>query len=126
MGLDMYAYTVDAARDRYPVDVRFCECLPATLIHRWRKHHNLHSWMCDLYDLKGGRSRFFNGDTVELTLDDLDELEETVLAGELPDVLGSGEFGVSSAEERADDLAFIAKARAAIAAGLAVYYDSWW
>ena len=35
-------------------------------------------------------------------------------------------FGVSDGSEKDDDLAFIARARLAIAEGKAVYYDSWW
>jgi hypothetical protein len=35
-------------------------------------------------------------------------------------------FGSSDGGEIDDDLAFIAKARQAIAAGQTVFYDSWW
>lgn len=35
-------------------------------------------------------------------------------------------FGTSDGSERADDLAFIARAREALAQGYTVFYYSWW
>jgi hypothetical protein len=55
--------------------------------------------------------------TVALTASDLDRLEADVKAGKLPHTQ-SFFFGESDGTETEDDLAFIAKAREALAAGL--------
>jgi hypothetical protein len=77
-----------------------------------------------LYCEKGGSSDEFNCVPVALTSEDLDRLEADVKAGNLPDTTGFF-FGESDGRE-AEDLAFIAKAREALTAGLTVFYDSWW
>ena len=121
MGLDMYAYTLKTKPNR-PVDF---ECDGATLIHRWRKHPNLQGWMELLYFAKGGTADSFNCVPVELSAEDLDRLEADIRLGRLPETSGFF-FGESDGDEIEDDLAFIAKARQALADGLTVYYDSWW
>lgn len=78
-----------------------------------------------LYYAKGGRAESFNCVPVVLTLHDLDVLEADLHSGNLPDTAGFF-FGESDGTEIEDDLAFIAKAREAIADGYTVYYDSWW
>lgn len=121
MGLDMYAMTT-----REPVagavDFKVSE---ASELHYWRKHPNLHGWMEWLYYGKGGTEHPFNCVPVVLTSDDLDRLEADVRAGRLPET-GGFFFGESDGTEAEGDLAFIAKAREAIAAGFTVFYDSWW
>jgi hypothetical protein len=62
---------------------------------------------------------------VVLTAPDLDQLEDIVRLRLLPETTGFF-FGASDGSEDEDDLAFIAKAREAIAAGLVVVYSSWW
>lgn len=126
MGLDMYAFTTERSAATTPVNFKPNRNGDGiTELHYWRKHPNLHGWMEELYRRKGGHSPDFNCDTVELTPADLDDLEAAIRAGALPSTTGFF-FGESDGSERADDLAFIAKARAAIAEGLVVYYDSWW
>lgn len=126
MGLDMYAFTTGRSAATTPVDFKpNASGQDITELHYWRKHPNLHGWMEDLYRRKGGRSPDFNCNTVELTLADLNELEAAIRAGALPPTAGFF-FGESDGTEREDDLAFITKARAALAEGLVVYYDSWW
>lgn len=122
MGLDMYAYTTRAALDR-PTD--FDEPDDAQQLHYWRKHPDLNGWMEELYFAKGGRADSFNCVAVALTVSDLDALEADVRAERLPDMDGFF-VGDSDGTEMEDDLAFIARGRAAIAAGLGVYYTSWW
>ena len=117
----MYAMTT---RERFGSDVDFKPQEPSEL-HYWRKHPDLHGWMEALYFVKGGRADSFNCVAVRLTSDDLDLLEDVVKRNELPPTEGFF-FGQTTGEEREDDLAFIAKARAAIADGQTVYYDSWW
>lgn len=121
MGLDMYAFTTKE-KPATPVDFKVED---ASRLHIWRKHPDLHGWMQELYYDKGGKADSFNCVPVVLTLDDLDRLEATIHARTLPDTAGFF-FGDSDGTEMEDDLAFIAKAREAIAAGLTVYYDSWW
>lgn len=121
MGLDMYAYTTAEKPDK-AVDFETeqqCE------LHYWRKHPDLHGWMERLYRAKRGGAESFNCVPVALTPPDLDRLEADVEGGRLPYTDGFF-FGESDGSERSDDLAFIAKARAAIQAGLTVLYTSWW
>jgi hypothetical protein len=83
--------------------------------------------MQNLYDAKGGTSSDFNGDCVVLDSEDLDNLEEDIKDGNLPDTSGFF-FGESSNndEENDYDLEFVSKAREAIKEGKTVYYTSWW
>jgi hypothetical protein len=121
MGLDMYAMTT-----REPVasavDFKVSE---AGELHYWRNHPDLHGWMERLYYEKGGKEHPFNRDPVVLTAADLDRLEADVRAGELPETSGPF-FGESDGSEAEGDLAFIAKARETLGAGLTVFYRSWW
>ncbi len=121
MGLDMYACTMSEAPAR---EVDF-EDEGAVQIHYWRKHPNLHGWMERLYHDKGGAQELFNCANVQLTSADLANLETAIRAGVLPETTGFF-FGASDGTEAADDLAFLAKAREALAAGKIVFYSSWW
>lgn len=121
MGLDMYAFTTKEQPAK-PVDFKVED---ASALHEWRKHPNLHGWMHDLYYAKGGSAEDFNCVPVVLTTEDLDALEVVIRANALPPTAGFF-FGETDGTETDDDLTFIAKAREAIAAGLTVYYDSWW
>ncbi len=121
MGLEMSAMTTTEA---VAGTVDF-EANGASELHYWRKHPNLHGWMEALYYDKGGSSGTFNCVTVALSAGDLDRLESDVKAGNLTHTAGFF-FGASDGGETEGDLAFIAKARQALAAGLTVYYDSWW
>ncbi|MBM7454490.1 hypothetical protein HNR62_000319 [Oceanisphaera litoralis] len=133
MGLDMYAFKIrpalladpEAMVDLQPAGSGENEEDQAEQIASWRKHPNLHGWMHHLYIAKGGTDREFNGNTVRLTEELLDVLEADITAGELPPTSGFF-FGQSTPEDRDDDLLFVAKARAALAEGYVVFYDSWW
>jgi hypothetical protein len=128
MGLDMYAYTAPANlidRD-VDFDIDIIDMFPGEArLHYWRKHPNLHGWMEELYYAKGGSSENFNCVPVALTSSDLDELELAIRRNTLPITQGFF-FGESDGSEAEDDLAFIEKARKAIADGLDVFYTSWW
>ena len=136
MGLDMYAYTANKAgqyRDFYdgaqwdqdtndfvnqdvekPVEIAY-----------WRKHPNLHGWMFNLWQSRGNDGDF-NGDELELTLQDLDDLQIAVMSGNLPPTQGFF-FGNSADLQYLNaDLEFITKARQAINEGLRVFYNSSW
>ena len=83
MGLDMYAYRVSKKNRISEVDFKFDEN-DAYQFHYWRKHHDLHGWMEKLYYRKGGEKESFNCVPVELTLEDLDNLEEDIKNRKLP------------------------------------------
>ncbi len=125
MGLDMYAYTAPRDLIGRDIDIELNGLRGVSDLHYWRKHPNLHGWMEMLYRQKGGAKQVFNCATVRLNADDLDALEAAVRDERLPETTGFF-FGASDGSERDDDLAFIAKARAALAEGQAVLYDSWW
>lgn len=125
MGLDMYAY---ATKAKLKSEVDFTETnLKPEEVHYWRKHPNLHGWMQELYESKGGKSDSFNGDCVVLTESDLEDLEHDIKQYDLPNTSGFF-FGQSQTDEDEvkDDLDFVTKAREAIKEGKTVYYTSWW
>lgn len=123
MGLDMYALSTKAKPE---TDVDFStKNFEQDELHYWRKHPNLHGWMQNLYDMKGGTSDSFNGDCVVLDSEDLDNLEQDIKDGNLPDTSGFF-FGQSQTDSDLDDLEFVRKAREAITDGNTVYYTSWW
>lgn len=129
MGLDMYAWRVkseDAVGD-FEIARDENECKIKEELFYWRKHHDLHGWMENLYRNKGGTEESFNCIPVRLTMEDLDRLEKDVLGYELPETTGFF-FGNNppDSDSTANDMQFIAKAKQAIAEGDAVYYDSWW
>jgi hypothetical protein len=124
MGLDMYAFTVDAKDVGDAVtDVALGD--NAVELFYWRKFNALHGWMEQLYRSKKGLRVDFNCTTVRLTNEDLDRLERE--ANNLQPVagffFGEQEIYPEQLESIAD---FIAKAREALDYGKAVYYDSWW
>lgn len=130
MGLDMYAWSVpkeNALSDfEIKMDDEGCR-VDAEELFYWRKHHDLHGWMEDLFYKKGGESDSFNCDYLRLTLEDLDQLEGDVVKYHLPHTEGFF-FGDNppDPESVSYDLEFIEKARDAIHNGLEVYYYSWW
>lgn len=127
MGLDMYAYTVDATTvDNKTTDVALGD--DAMEICYWRKFNALHGWMEDLYRLKGGAKADFNCTTVRLDLSDLDRLEMDTGNNKL--VPRNGFFFGDTTSIHPEDLesvaGFVKLARDAIKDGKAVFYDSWW
>lgn len=136
MGLDMYAYVgrkgqreeyYDTAEfDETTGDVESKTVAKPREIAYWRKHPNLHGWMEKLAESKGLNYDSFNGVELELTWEDLDNLERAVTHGQLPTT--SGFFFGNPADEhyRESDLQFIKNARAEIFVGLQVFYNSSW
>ena len=125
MGLDMYAYAV-SKRDAIG-EFEMAQDSEKEELHYWRKHHDLHGWMENLYRDKGGDADSFNCIPVELTLDDLDNLQQALLEDNLPRTSGFF-FGDNppDLETMREDLMFVQKCRIAIKEGKVVYYDSWW
>ena len=125
MGLDMYAYAV-SKRDAIG-EFEMAQDSEKEELHYWRKHHDLHGWMENLYRDKGGDADSFNCIPVELTVDDLDNLQQALLEDNLPRTSGFF-FGDNppDLETMREDLMFVQKCRIAIKEGKVVYYDSWW
>jgi hypothetical protein len=127
MGLDMYAWGVDAElADRF-LESKMEPNFKPDELHYWRKHHDLHGWMESRYYAGGGAAKSFNCVKLRLTLEMLDDLERDIKAKRLPATEGFF-FGNNPPDEESnfDDLNFIAKARTYINGGGAVFYDSWW
>jgi hypothetical protein len=127
MGLDMYAFTVNAdSVGDATVDVAL-DPDTAMQISYWRKFNALHGWMEDLYRQKRGLRHDFNCTTVRLDANDLDRLEMDTGNNKLVPVNG---FFFGAQEIDSEDLEsvsdFIKVARQALADGKAVFYDSWW
>ena len=136
MGLDMYAYVAARAgqQDEFyegsELDKESGEYVNAKVtkpieIAYWRKHPNLHGWMEQLYRERGGEGDF-NGDELELTWEDLEQLEKDIKQSHLPET--SGFFFGDPADDyyREQDLAFIKEARSQLFLGLRVFYNSSW
>jgi hypothetical protein len=149
MGLDMYAYVANKAgqHNEFYEGSEFDETTREMVntkvskpreIAYWRKHPNLHGWMEHLWHQKRNAqgnpvvenvddfSGTFNGVELELTHEDLDELERAVTHGQLPAT--SGFFFGNDADDhyRESDLSFIKNARAELFFGLKVFYNSSW
>lgn len=141
MGLDMYAYVAARAgqqNDFYEGaewDPELKESVNPNVerpreIAYWRKHPNLHGWMAELWMKRGGNelrdTNNFNGIELELSWDDLDNLEHAVRNRELPKTSGFF-FGNDADEHYYDqDLEFILMAKAEAFVGLKVFYNSSW
>ena len=128
MGLDQWCYACDADEIEDGVRVDFPRPDSSEEIAYWRKHPNLHGWMEDLYRSKGGIDQQFNCVAVELTMDDLDSLEEAIREDMLPDTVGFF-FGQSYKDSAAIsyDLDFVRKAKQLInEQDKRIFYTSWW
>jgi hypothetical protein len=142
MGLDMYAY-VASKRGQYnefnetaELDATTNEFVSETVtkpveLAYWRKHPSLHGWMEQLWERKGRPRQsvgwpIFNGIELELTWDDLDDLERAIRHGKLPDT--EGFFFGSPADNHyyEQDLEFVNNAKAEVFLGLKVFYNSSW
>ena len=121
MGLDQYAYV--SKNGKHDDDSRD--------IYYWRKHNRLQGWMENKYRDNGG-TKVFNCVAVELTIDDIEQLDVVINNRMLPETGGfffgsdsysdyEGEFGYKD-----DDIAFIGLARNELNKGNKLYYSSWW
>ena len=137
----MYAYSANkaGAQNEYWDNGNYNEktgefvstCTKPKELAYWRKHPNLHGWMERLWEEKGrpdaeSPTETFNGIEVELTWDDIAQLEEDILHDNLPGTTGFF-FGDDSDEYyKAQDLEFVKQAKADLFLGLKVYYNSSW
>lgn len=130
VGLDMYSYIVPehlVTNDETDVDFSEEAKEKKEELFYWRKHHDLHGWMENLYYEKGGKEQSFNCCNVRLNEEDLDRLCQDIKGKKLPQTQGFF-FGDNPPDDEteAEDLGFIVKAKKAIMEGMAVFYDSWW
>lgn len=147
MGLDQYAYAVLPHGNNTPTSIwwhteqgaverKELEANGIAVVSEiayWRKHPDLQGWMEQLWRLKVSMAdpsstfgwQDFNCTPVQVTFQDLQDLQAAVEAANLP-VTNGFFFGQSYPEDKEDDLAFIAKAKEAMAQDMLVYYDSWW
>lgn len=137
MGLDMYAYVAakagqqgefyeTAVFDKATGDYTSPTVNKPREIAYWRKHPNLHGWMEKLAERKNLNYGSFNGVELELTHEDLDELERAVTHGQLPGTRGFFFGENSDSHYREQDLEFVKNARAELFFGLKVFYNSSW
>jgi hypothetical protein len=135
MGLDMYAYVGrpgqrDEFYERAHWDEKTNELVgpvskPVEIAY-WRKHPSLHGWMEKLAERKNLEYRSFNGVELELTWEDIDDLERAVRNGKLP--FTEGFFFGKPADNvyYEEDLKFCVDAKAELFLGLKVFYNSSW
>ena len=148
MGLDMYAYVASRAGaqaefhegahwDKEKGAMVNPNATKPREIAYWRKHPNLHGWMERLWERKGyprvdiknyapDEDPDFNNVELELTWDDLDQLEQDIRNKKLPGT--SGFFFGNNADDhyQEQDLKFVRDAKAEVFLGLRVFYDSSW
>jgi len=135
MGLDQFSYRVKKGFITQPVDFQTEKYNEETEEHEvlcdkeeiqyWRKHPNLQGWMENLYNQKGGKDEF-NCANVQLTWEDLEELEQDIKEKRLPETCGFF-FGINSDEEyKEETLDWIQRSLDSIKDGYDVYYSSWW
>lgn len=149
MGLDQYAYAAAKAKQReeYYTDGNFdketgewvnLQSTKPIEIAYWRKHPNLQGWMERLWAKKGYPNRRdsdnklwetqFNGIELELTWDDLGQLERDIMSGQVANLETTGFFFGSYSDDyyREQDLKFIRDAKSHLFVGLKVFYNSSW
>jgi hypothetical protein len=136
MGLDMYAYVAAKAGAQADYDegkawdkekggmVNPSVTEPREIAY-WRKHPNLHGWMNRLWESRGNSGEF-NGDELELTWEDLDQLEQAIRNKKLPGTSGFFFGNNADNEYREQDLKFVRDAKAEAFLGLKVFYNSSW
>ena len=138
MGLDQYAYAAAKAgqQDAYYDDENYdkddadpTKIGPPRELAYWRKHPNLQGWMERLWHQKqsdAAEQTSFNGIELELTWEDLERLEQDVIASNLPSTSGFFFGNESDDYYRDTDLEFIRNAKAELFMGLKVFYNSSW
>ena len=121
MGLDQYAYVSEnGKRDDDSREIAY-----------WRKHNRLQGWMENKYIDNGG-TKEFNMVALELTLEDIEQLDVVINNRMLPET-GGFFFGSDSYSDyegqygyKNDDIKFIEIARDELNKGNKVFYSSWW
>jgi hypothetical protein len=115
MGLDMYVMTTKEPEFDFTT---------STKLFYWRKHPDLHGWMENTYQKRGGTEEF-NGIPIRLQYDDILQLENDIRNANLPQTTGFF-FGSSSPEDKENDLEFIKLAKEALNKHDKLFYTSSW
>jgi hypothetical protein len=153
MGLDQYAYVAQhGQRDEFYKQelvfedgqwVRPTSGIPEPReIAYWRKHPNLQGWMERLWLKKLGipisdEQRFiegkyptedFNNVELELTWEDIEQLEKDIKSGAMAKLNTTGFFFGSPSDNAyyQEDMEFVKRAKTEIFCGLKVFYNSSW
>ena len=139
MGLDQYAYAAatDKQYDEYweggSFDDKTHDYSNPTVakpreIAYWRKHPNLHGWMEELAEKKGLEYHSFNGIEVELTWEDVDQLEKDIKSGVVASMETIGPFFGNPSDDfyYENDLQFCVDAKAELFLKRKVFYNSSW
>ena len=143
MGLDMYAYSANkaGAQSEYWDNGNYNEktgefvstCTKPKELAYWRKHPNLHGWMERLWEEKGrpgaeSPTETFNGVELELTWDDIDQLERDIKSGVVSKLGTTGFFFGNPSDDYyyEHDLKFCIDAKAELFLGRRVFYNSSW
>ena len=121
MGLDQYAYIANKANTEWNDDCR-------QDVAYWRKHPNLQGWMEKLAEQKGLHYDVFNGVELELTWEDVDNLESDIRSGVLSIMDTKGFFFGNPSDDYylEQDLQFCINAKAELFLGRKVFYNSSW
>ncbi len=119
MGLDQYAYVASKANSDWDNHQE---------IAYWRKHPNLQGWMEKLAERKQLKYDTFNGVELELTWDDIDDLEKDIKSDVVSIMGTTGFFFGNPSDEyyREHDLKFCIDAKAELFLGRKVFYNSSW
>ena len=125
MGLDQFAYI--AARENTSYDDSSRQELAY-----WRKHPNLQGYMSNLWEEKGcpggNPQEMFNCVELELTWQDIDDLEKALKNEEVSCLKTVGFFFGEASDDyyRDQDLEFCFNAKAELFLGRRVFYNSSW
>lgn len=121
MGLDQYAYIASKANTEWDDTSR-------QEIAYWRKHPNLQGYMEKLAEHKQVEYDVFNGVEIELTWDDIDQLEKDIMSGQVSELGTTGFFFGDPSDEyyREQDLEFCTNAKAELFLKRKVFYNSSW
>jgi hypothetical protein len=139
MGLDQYAYSRPPRKRNSDDDVQLME---------WRKHNRLQGWMQQLWEDKGCPNAQTEGDEMgdfncvelQLTAQDIDNLEYSINNFELPEANGffwgsdsyfwnnedNEPFPENEYWYKSNDLMFIESARKALDNKHRIYYSCWY
>lgn len=132
MGLDQYAYIASKAGTDWDDTSR-------QEIAYWRKHPNLQGWMEHLWHKKRNAEGnpvvedaddmgTFNGVELELTWEDIDQLEKDIKSGVVAKLDTTGFFFGRPSDDvyYEDDLKFCINAKAETFLGRKLFYNSSW
>jgi len=133
MGLDQIAYTTaQETREERVNRMLTNEPVKTEEVSYWRKHNALHGWMEDLYIARYGNDKDFNCEPLQLTADDLIQLNQDIDNGLLVEregfFFGSNNYMMNyvDSEDYIADKEFIRKGLELLKQDRDLYYVSWY